>query len=184
MTPDRLDSMGKKKNIDEHYQRVINRPYYYGYAKTGKTIYAYTREEWGIGASSGGGDHNLIRSFYFSILLTVLIALPASLFALAFGVILLFNLSIMGLVMGLVMVFFGLLFGLGVVQGYFNITQEWRGRKARKRIGLPKPWWEADDDRAYEWFLNYPDHRIQMTLEYFPYSVKLRKEHEERPAQR
>lgn len=172
------------KNIDEHYQRVINRPYYYGYAKTDKTIYAYTKEEWGIGASSGGGDHNLIRSFYFSLFLTVLIALPASLFALAFGVILLFNLSIRGLVMGLVMVFFGLLFGLAVVQGYVNVTEEWRGRKARKRSGLPKPWWTADDDRAYEWFLEQPDPRIQMTLDYFPYSVKLRKEDEERATQR
>jgi hypothetical protein len=179
MMADRVDAVGEKK-IDEYYQRAINRPYYFGYAKTGKTIYAYTKEEWGIGASSGGGDHNLIRSFYFSILLTVLIALPASLIALAFGVILLvnlfFKLSVMGLVMGLVMVFFGLLFGLPVVQGYFNVTGEWRGRKARKRSGLPKPWWTADDDRAYEWFLGHPDPRIQMTLDFFPYSVKLRKQ--------
>ncbi|WP_458781372.1 hypothetical protein [Arthrobacter sp. D3-16] len=180
MMTDRVDAVGEKKKIDEHYQRAINRPYYFGYAKTGKTIYAYTKEEWGIGASSGGGDHNLIRSFYFSILLTVLIALPASLIALAFGVILLvnlfFNLSIMGLVMGLVTVFFGLLFGLAVVQGYFNVTEEWRGRKARKRSGLPKPWWTADDDRAYEWFLRHPDPLIQMTLDSIPYSVKLRKQ--------
>jgi len=179
MTPDKVGAMGDK-NIDEHYQRVNNRPYYYGYAKTGTTIYAYTKEEWGIGASSGGGDHNLIRSFYFSILLTVLIALPASLFALAFGVILLFNLSIMGLVM----VFFGLLFGLAVLQGYFNVTEEWQGRNARKRSGLPKPWWTADDDRAYGWFREHPDPRIQMTLDYFPYSVTLRKEDEEQATQR
>jgi hypothetical protein len=179
MMADRVDAVGEKK-IDEYYQRAINRPYYFGYAKTGKTIYAYTEEEWGIGASSGGGDHNLIRSFYFSILLTVLIALPASLIALAFGVILLvnlfFDLSITGLVMGLVAVFFGLLFGLAVVQGYVNVTEEWRGRKARKRSGLPKPWWTADDDRAYEWFLGHPDPRIRMTLDFFPYSVKLRKQ--------
>lgn len=170
MTTDRVDAVGEKK-IDEHYQRAINRPYHYGYAKTGKTIYAYTEEEWGIGASSGGGDHNLVRSFYFSLLLTALAA-PAALFSLLLGILMLFKLSLMGLVM----VFFGLLFGLAAVQGFVNITEEWRGRKARKRNGLPKPWWTADDDRAYEWFLTHPDPRIQMTLDFFPYSVKLRKQ--------
>ena len=48
--------------------------------------------------------------------------------------------------------------------------------KARKRGGLPKPSWTADDDRAYEWFLENPDPRIPMILDFFPYSVKLRKE--------
>ncbi|MBT2549735.1 hypothetical protein [Arthrobacter sp. ISL-65] len=169
MTADKVGAVGEKK-IDEHLQRVLNRPFYYGYSAAGKTVYAYTKEEWGIGASSGGGDHNLIRSFYFSLLLTVLVALPASLIALAFGILLLFKMP----VMALVMLFFGLVFGLGVVQGYFNITEEWRGRKARKRRDLPKPWWEASDDHAYEWFLKHPDPRIQMTLDCFPYSVKLR----------
>ncbi|WP_017198358.1 hypothetical protein [Arthrobacter sp. M2012083] len=46
-----------------------------------KTIFAYTKEEWGIGASSGGGDYNLIRSFYFSLALTILMA-PVALFCL------------------------------------------------------------------------------------------------------
>ena len=99
---------------------------------------------------------------------------PVSLFCLLLGILAIFKMPIMGLVM----VFFGLLFGLAVVQGYFNITEEWRGRKARKLKGLPKLWWEADDDRAYDWFLKHPDPRIQMTLDYFPYSVKLRKEDE------
>lgn len=173
MTPDKVGAMGDKKN-DEHFQRVINRPYYFGYAMTGKTVYAYTKEEWGIGASSGGGDHNLIRSFYFSLFMTVLMFLPGSLFCILFGLLVLFKMPLMTLVM----LFFGALFGLGVVQGYFNITEEWRGRKARKLTGLPKPWWEAADDRAYKWFLTHPDPRIQMTLDYFPYSVKLRKEDE------
>jgi hypothetical protein len=87
-------------------------------------------------------------------------------------------------VFGLVPVFFGLLFGLAFLQCWLNVREEWRGRKARKPTGLPKPWWVADDDRAYEWFLKYPDHRIQMRLEYFPYSVKLRNEYEEQSAER
>jgi hypothetical protein len=41
--------------------------------------------------------------------------------------------------MALVMVFFGLLFGFAVVQCYINVQEEWRGRKARKLKGLPKP---------------------------------------------
>lgn len=172
MTPDKVGAMGDKKS-EEHFQRVINRPFHYGYSLGGKTIYAYTKEEWGLGASSGGGDHNLIRSFYFSLFLTVLVA-PVSLFCLLLGILAIFKMPIMGLVM----VFFGLLFGLAVLQGYFNITEEWRGREARKLKGLPKPWWEADDDRSYDWFLKHPDPRIQMTLDYFPYSVKLRKEDE------
>lgn len=161
--------MGTK---DEHFKRALNRPYYYGYAMTGKTIYAYTKEEWGIGASSGGGDHNLIRSFYFSLLATALIFLPASLACLVFGLLALFKMPLMTLVM----VFVGVIFGLGVLQGYFNVQEEWRGRKARKLKGLPKPWWVAADDHAYEWFLIHPDARIQMTLDYFPNSVKLRKQ--------
>jgi len=172
MTADKLDAVGEKK-IDEHLQRVLSRPYYYGYPARGKIVYAYTKEEWGIGASSGGGDHNLIRSFYFSLLITVLVAFPASLICLILGVLALFSPVP---VMALVFLFFGAVFGLAVMQGYFNVTEEWRGRKARKLKGLPKPWWEAADDHAYEWFLEHSDPRIQMTLEYFPYSVKLRKE--------
>lgn len=53
-----------------------------------------------------------------------------------------------------------------------------RAIRARKRSGLPKPCWTAYDDRAYERFLKHPDPRIQMSSEYFPNSVKLRKEAE------
>lgn len=171
-TSDKVDDVGEKKAADAHFLRAVNRPYYFGYAKTGKTVYAYTKEEWGIGASSGGGDQHVIRSFYFSLLGTVLIFLPATLACVIFGLLVLFKMPLMALVM----LFFAALFGLGVLQGYFNVTEEWRGRKARKLKGLPKPWWEAADDHAYEWFLIHPDPRIQLTLDYFPYSVKLRKE--------
>lgn len=126
MTTDKVNPVGTK---DEPFRRALNRPYYYGYARTGKTVYAYTKQEWGMGAGSGGG-----------------------------------------------MVFFGLIFGLGVLQGYLNVQEEWRGRKARKLKGLPKPWWQAADDHAYEWFLTHPDSRIQMTLDYFPHSAKLRRQ--------
>ena len=47
-----------------------------------------------------------------------------------------------------------------------------------KTQGPPEALVGADYDRAYEWFLKHPDPRIQMTLDYFPYSVKLRKEDE------
>lgn len=126
MTTDKVNPVGTK---DEPFRRALNRPYYYGYARTGKTVYAYMKQEWGMGAGSGGG-----------------------------------------------MVFFGLIFGLGVLQGYLNVQEEWRGRKARKLKGLPKPWWQAADDHAYEWFLTHPDSRIQMTLDYFPHSAKLRRQ--------
>ena len=157
---------------EEHFRLIVNRPYYYGYPMTGKTVYAYTKEEWGIGASSGGGDHKLIRSFYFSLLAAVFIFLPATLACLIFGVLVLFKMPLLTLVM----LFFGALFGLGVLQGYFNVKEEWQGRRARKLTGLPKPCWRAADDHAYEWFLAHPDNRIPMTLEYFPNSVQLRKE--------
>lgn len=171
MTAGKVDAVGEKKK-DEQFQRVINRPFYYGYSAVGKTVYAYTKEEWGIGASSGGGDHNLIRSLYFSLFMAVVMA-PVSLFCLLFGILALFSPVP---IMALVMVFFGLLFGFAFLQCWFNVREEWRGRKARKRSGLPKPWWEAADDHAYEWFLENPDPRIRMTLDFFPYSVKLRKQ--------
>lgn len=148
------------------------RLYFYGYPRAGKAIYAYTKDEWGLGASSGGGDHNLIRSFYFSLVITVLMFLPATLICAIFAIIALFKFP----VMSLVFLFFGLVFGLGVVQGYFNITEEWRGRKLRKLKGLPKPWFTAHDDHAYEAFLKHPSPHIPLTLEYFPESRILREE--------
>lgn len=106
-----------------------------------QTVYAYTEEEWGIGASDGGGDHNTIRSFYFSLVMSVLFV-PAALFCLLFAVLAVFELPIMAFVM----LFFGAIFNLVVIQGYFDLKQEWRGRKARKRKGLPTPWTVAGDD--------------------------------------
>jgi hypothetical protein len=167
---DRIDAMGEKK-LDEETVRALNRPFYYGYSASGSTIYAYTKEEWGIGAGSGGGDNNLIRSLYFSIF-QLIISVPVALVALAFGIVLLFSPLP---VMALFMLLFAAVFGLSVVQSVFNIRQEWQGRKARKPNGLPKPWLTAGDDEAYVWFLRHPDPRILMTLDYFPHSVKLRK---------
>jgi hypothetical protein len=162
--------VGEKKR-DEHLERVLNRPFYYGFSMAGKTVYAYTKDEWGLGASSGGGDHNLIRSFYFSLFMTVLTAV-GSLACLVFGIVAVFSPVPL---MSLVFLFFAALFGLGAVQCVLNVREEWRGRKARKLSGLPKPWWEAADDHAYKWFLEHPDPRILMTLDYFPYSETLRK---------
>ncbi|MDR6414099.1 hypothetical protein [Pseudarthrobacter sulfonivorans] len=169
MSADRIEAVATTG--EEHYRMMVNRPFYYGYPMRGKTVYSYTREEWGIGASSGGGDHNLIRSFYFSLALTVLLT-PVALGCLLFGVLALFEMP----VMALVMVLFGALFGFGVLQCCFNVKEEWRGRKARKLKGLPKPWWKAADDHAYEWFLKHPSPHIPVTLEYFPESRILRKQ--------
>jgi hypothetical protein len=174
---DKVDAMGKKK-LDEHMERVLNRPFHYGYSMAGSTIYAYTKEEWGIGAGSGGGDHNLIRSFYFSISQLVISA-PVSLAALTFGIV---TLSSPVPIMALFMLLFAALFGLSFIRSVLNIRQEWQGRKARKLSGLPKPWLTAEDHEAYEWFLQHPDPRIPMTLDYFPYSVKLRKAAEQHHA--
>ena len=148
--PQEAQASLKKKT--ERSLSYVPRPFHYGDPRGSKTVYAYTEEEWGIGASAGGGDHNLIRSFYFSLVMTVLLFLPATLGCLFLAVITLFKLP----VMALVMLFFALVFGLVVVQGYFNVTQEWRGRKARKLKGLPKPWVRVHDDHAYECFLQHP----------------------------
>lgn len=78
--------------------------------------------------------------------------------------------------MAFVMLFFGAIFSLVVIRGYFDLKQEWRGRKARKRKGLPTPWIVAGDDEAYEWFLKHPSPHIPMILEYFPDCWILRKE--------
>jgi len=152
-----------QSNPDE-INRILNRPYYYAYSRSGKTIYAYTREEWGIGASSGSADYNLIRSFYFSLAITLLVFLPATLGCVFLMIVGVFKMPLMTVIF----LFFGLVFGLGLVQGYFNIAEEWRGRKLRKLKGLPKPWWTADDERAYQWFLRNPTPHIEMTEEYFP----------------
>ncbi len=137
----------------------------YGYTLGSRGIYAYTKEEWGLGAGDGGGDHNTIRSFYFSLFMSILFA-PVALGCLLFAVLAVFAQP----AGALVMLFFGVLFSFAVLQGDFNLKQEIRGRKARKLKGLPKPWLVAGDDEAYEWFLNHPSPHIPTTLEYFPNS--------------
>jgi hypothetical protein len=149
---------------------IPSRPYFYGYARTGKTVHAYTRDEWGIGASSGGGRQYAIRSFYFSIALSVMFVV-ATLACTVLAVIAVLKPS----AMFLAFLFFGLIFGLGVLQSYFNLTSEWQGRKLRKLKGLPKPWFTASDDRAYEWFKEHPSPQIPLTPEYFPESVQLQR---------
>lgn len=150
---------------------IPERPLYYGCAAVGKPVYAYTKEEWGIGASSGGGDHNLIRSLYFSLFMAILMA-PASLFCLVLGVAMIVKLPIMALVM----IFFGLLWAAAFFQCWMNVGEELRGRKARKLKGLPKPWWEAPDDHAYKWFTEHPTPYVPLTLEYFPEHRLLQKQ--------
>lgn len=150
---------------------IAERPLYYGHAGVGKPVYAYTKEEWGIGASSGGGDHNLIRSLYFSLFMAILMA-PASLFCLVLGAAMIVKLPIMALVM----IFFGLLWAAAFFQCWMNVGEELRGRKARKLKGLPKPWWEAPDDHAYKWFMEHPTAYVPLTLEYFPESRLLQKQ--------
>lgn len=169
MTADRIDPV-----VNENTDRKLSyvpRKMNYGYALGSRTAYAYTEEEWGVGAGGGGGDHNTIRSFYFSLFLMILAA-PAALGCLLFGLLVVFQLP----VMTVVMLFFGALFSFAALQCYFNLRQEWRGRKARKLKGLPKPWLVAGDDEAYEWFLAHPSPLILMTLEYFPDCRALRRQ--------
>ena len=168
--------MGKSARIERNTQPdrkpgYVPRPMNYGFALGSKSVHAYTEEQWGMGAGDGGGDHNTIRSFYFSLVAAILFV-PVTLGCLLFSVFVLFEHP----VMALVMLFFGALFSLVVIQGYFNVKEEWRGRKARKLKGLPKPWLVASDDEAYEWFLKHPSPNIPMTLEYFPESVRLRRQ--------
>lgn len=149
---------------------IPTRPLFYGHPRDGKAVYAYTKKEWGIGASSGGGRQHAIRSFYFSLAVAALFV-PAALACAVMAVIAVFTLP----AMSLVFLFFGLTFGLGVVQSYFNLGSEWRGRKLRKLNALPKPWFTASDDHAYEWFTAHPSPRVPLTPEYFPESVQLQR---------
>lgn len=115
----------------------------------------------GHGASSGRGDHSTIRSFRFSLITTVCVFLPVTLLC-AFVVVVL---RVESPLMALVPLFFGLVFELGVLQGCFDRYEEWRARKARKRKGLPKPWFTVPDDHAYERFLAHPALHVPLTLE-------------------
>ena len=147
---------------------IPSRPYFYAQPRDGKTVHAYTREEWGIGASSGGGRQYAIRSFYFSLAVTALFV-PAALACAVLAVVAVFKFP----AMAPAFLLFGLVFGFGVVQGCFNLKTEWRGRKLRKLNGLPKPWFTASDDQAYKWFSEHPTPRVPLTAENFPESVKL-----------
>ncbi|WP_128081692.1 hypothetical protein [Arthrobacter sp. TB 26] len=100
---------------------IPSRPYFYAHPRDGKSVHAYTKEEWGIGASSGGGRQYAIRSFDFSLAVTALFV-PAALACAVLAVVAVFKFP----AMVLAFLLFGPIFGLGVVQGYFNLKAEWR----------------------------------------------------------
>ncbi len=152
--------------IDPSVQKLLaERPYFYATSME-RTVYAYTKEEWGIGGSQPSGNYS-VHTGTGLLVVTVLMTVPAlgAPFMLIIGLV---SLNIIFALFGLVAT---VLFTGGWLLGINNLRREWRAAKQRRLKGLPKPRFALTDDQARTWFEANPS-GIAVTRENFPDSTR------------
>ena len=149
----------------------LNRRYFYAYGdnlirkyEDGNPLYAYTKEEWGIGGRHRNGGNYTTRNVWFLLLITI-VMIPAAAIGLFITLICLFNLKIGYFLFA---AFFTLLFGGAVYMGFTTCRDEFKAQKLRWMIGIPKPGTAVDDNYAYKWFAERPERGIELTEQNFP----------------
>jgi hypothetical protein len=148
-----------------------------GWSNAG-VVYAYTREEWGLGGHSAAESANVANSFIGQSIVAVLMTVPALLAPL--GVLLGIVVTLRSIPdpgemsMGLVVIFGSLMCTLLFTGGWLlsisALRGELRARKLRKPKGLPKPMYAVTDDQARAWFEQHPG-ILEITRENFPNST-------------
>jgi hypothetical protein len=144
-----------------------------------KEIYAYTKEEWGLGGHSAGEAGNTANSVIGQSIVATIMTVPAILAPLSvlLGIVIVItsfpDLGHMG--GGLLWIVGSLICTLLFTGGWLLSTRalrdEWRARKLRKPKGLPKPMYAVTDDQARRWFEEHPG-TIEVTRENFPFSTR------------
>ena len=146
-------------------QLLVDRPYFYATAM-GPTVYAYTKDEWGIGGSQPSGNY-LVHTATGLVVVTALMTIPA------FGAPLMLIIALATL--NVVVVVFGLLgtvlFTGGWLLGIRSLRREMRAAKLRRLNGLPKPRFALTDDQARVWFESNPS-PIAINRKNFPDSTR------------
>ena len=123
------------------------RPYWYATGKD-SAIWAYTREEWGLGGSYPSGGNYQARTVTGMMIATVLMTVPA----IACPVLLLISIIALHPGMILTSLFFTLLSTTGWFLGIQSLKEEFAAKKLRAAKGLPKPRNGVTDDQARTWF--------------------------------
>jgi hypothetical protein len=144
---------------------IAGRPYYYATGME-RTVYAYTRDEWGIGGSQPSGNYS-VHSATGLYIVTILMTIPA-IFA---PLLLIVAIASLNLIVGLLALVCTALFTGGWLFGIHNLRRERQASKLRRLKGLPKPRFALDDDKARSWFEANPS-GIPITRENFPDSTR------------
>jgi hypothetical protein len=152
--------------LDPAVQKLlVERPYFYATGME-RTVYAYTKEEWGIGGSQPTGNYS-VHTTTGLFVVTALMTVPA-LWAPLMLIIALASLNLIVVVFGLLAT---VLFTGGWLLGIKNLRHEWRASKLRRLKGLPKPRFALTDDHARAWFEANPS-GIDITRNNFPDSTR------------
>jgi hypothetical protein len=148
-----------KSRIDS----ILNRPYFYAWGGD-KKIYAYTREEWGMGGSNPSGGNYTVRSWVVQLIISV-IMIPAALMSFIMLIVAIASLNWIVMIFGL-----GCtpLFAAAPYVGLKAAQDERKARQARKLRDLPKPQTSVTDDVALNYFEKHPEAGITITKENFP----------------
>lgn len=153
--------------IDPAVQKLlVDRPYFYATGMD-RTVYAYTKEEWGIGGSQPTGNYS-VHTTTGLVVVTVLMTIPA----LGAPLMLIIAVASLNLIVGLFGLLATVLFTGGWLFGINNLRRELWASKLRKLKGLPKPRFALTDDQARTWFESNPSN-IAITRTNFPDSTLL-----------
>lgn len=154
---------GRTTNDKPEFVLPPERPYYYAWGGD-KRMYAYTRDEWGMGGSLPNGGNYTVRSWVVQFVLAI-VMIPAAIgsFIMLIGAIVTLNWIVM--IFGLVCT---PLFAAAPYVGFTAARDERKARRARKPKGLPKPQTSVDDEAARRYFMEHPEIGVEITPVNFP----------------
>jgi hypothetical protein len=152
--------------LDPAVQKLlVERPYLYATGME-RTVYAYTKEEWGIGASQPTGNYS-VHTATGLFVVTALMTIPA----LGAPLMLIIAVASLNLIVGVFGLLATVLFTGGWLFGIMNLRRELRASRRRKLKGLPKPRFALTDDQARAWFEANPSN-MAITRDNFPDSTR------------
>ncbi|MFC8039401.1 hypothetical protein ACFUOZ_08615 [Paenarthrobacter sp. NPDC057355] len=161
MTLDR--DPGRTVNDRPEFILPPERTYYYAWGGD-KRMYAYTRDEWGMGGSLPNGGNYTVRSLVVQFILAI-IMVPAAVGSFIMLIAAIVSLNWIVMIFGLVCT---PLFAAAPYVCFKGARDERKARKARKLKGLPKPQTSADDEAARRYFTDHKEAGVEITPPNFP----------------
>lgn len=127
-------------------------------------MYAYTRDEWGMGGSLPNGGNYTVRSWVVQFIIAI-IMIPAAIISLIVLIVAIVSLNWIVMIFGLVCT---PVFAAAPYVGFRAARDERKARKVRKLKELPKPHTSVDDEAARRYFTKHPEAGVEITPENFP----------------